>query len=187
MQTKSEIRAYISEIKKSMSDTDIASLSEAIINQLITSDEYINSDNVLVYVSYNQEVRTDILIKQSIKAGKNVYVPKVFKDKDVKYMEFVKIKSYQDLAPGYMGIMEPVIDDYASLKDGLLVMPGIAFDTQKNRIGYGGGFYDRYLQQHMSDFYKTAICFDYQIVEHIMSEEFDIKPDKIITEKRIIN
>ena len=85
MQTKSEIRAYISEIKKSMSDKDIASLSEAIINQLITSDEYINSDNVLVYVSYNQEVRTDILIKQSIKAGKNVYVPKVFKDKDVKY------------------------------------------------------------------------------------------------------
>ena len=69
MQTKSEIRAYISEIKKSMSDTDIASLSEAIINQLITSDEYINSDNVLVYVSYNQEVRTDILIKQSIKAA----------------------------------------------------------------------------------------------------------------------
>lgn len=111
----------------------------------------------------------------------------MFKDKDVKYMEFVKIKSYQDLAPGYMGIMEPVSDDYASLKNGLLVMPGIAFDTQKNRIGYGGGFYDRYLQQHMSDFYKTAICFDYQIVEHIMSEEFDIKPDKIITEKRIIN
>ena len=118
MQTKSEIRAYISEIKKSMSDTNIASLSEAIINQLITSDEYINSDNVLVYVSYNQEVRTDILIKQSIKAGKNVYVPKVFKDKDVKYMEFVKIKSYQDLAPGYMGIMEPVSDDYARHKTG---------------------------------------------------------------------
>ena len=59
MQTKSEIRAYISEIKKSMSDTDIASLSEAIINQLITSDEYINSDNVLVYVMITHHLRMD--------------------------------------------------------------------------------------------------------------------------------
>ena len=187
MKTKSDIRSYVNGLKKSMTEDEITNLSRIIADKLMAADEYVNNSNILIYVSYNQEVRTDILIKQSIKAGKNVYVPKVFKDKDVKYMEFVKIKSYQDLAPGYMGIMEPVSDDYASLKDGLLVMPGIAFDTQKNRIGYGGGFYDRYLQQHMSDFYKTAICFDYQIVEHIMSVKFDIKPDKIITEKRIIN
>lgn len=187
MQTKKEIREYISKVKKAMVDKDIASFSEAIADQLLTSDEYRNNTNILVYVSYNQEVRTDRLIKQSIEDGKKVYVPKVFKDKDVKYMEFVQIKDYDDLAPGYMGIMEPVNNNYTSLKDGLLVMPGIAFDIQKNRIGYGGGFYDRYLQQHMSDFYKIAICYDFQVVEHIMSEAFDIKPDKIITEKRIIN
>ena len=71
-------------------------------------------------------------------------------------------------------------------QDGLLVMPGLAFDVTLNRIGYGGGFYDRYLSEHMNDYYKTAICFDYQVVESIQADEFDIKPDKIITDRRII-
>ena len=71
-------------------------------------------------------------------------------------------------------------------QDGLLVMPGLAFDVTLNRIGYGGGFYDRYLVKNGDRYYKTAICFDYQVLDDIPAEEFDIRPDMIITDKRII-
>ena len=91
-----------------------------------------------------------------------------------------------ELEPGYMGIMEPVSDEHEVPDGGLMIMPGIAFDNERNRIGYGGGFYDRYLSEHMNDYYKTAICFDYQVVESIQADEFDIKPDKIITDRRVI-
>ena len=105
---------------------------------------------------------------------------------NVKYMEFVRINSYDDLQDGYMGIKEPVSDDYEIPQDGLLVMPGLAFDVTLNRIGYGGGFYDRYLVKNGDRYYKTAICFDYQVLDDIPAEEFDIRPDMIITDKRII-
>ncbi len=186
MLTKSEIRRYITDIKKSMTYEQITSLSETITDRLIKTKEYMDNENILVYVSYNQEVRTDRLIKLCVAQEKKVYVPKVFKNDNAKYMEFVRIHGYEDLSPGYKGIMEPVSNDYETLREGLIVMPGVAFDIQMNRIGYGGGFYDRYLQQHASGFDKIAICFDYQIVEHIEAERFDIKPDKIITDKRII-
>ena len=63
---------------------------------------------------------------------------------------------------------------------------GLAFDVTLNRIGYGGGFYDRYLVKNGDRYYKTAICFDYQVLDDIPAEEFDIRPDMIITDKRII-
>lgn len=187
MQTKSEIRRYITDIKKNMKVSQIDILSDIITNKLISSKEYIDNDNILIYVSYNQEVKTDRIISHSLECGKKVYVPKVLKTTSDKHMEFVRIHSVGELAPGYMGIYEPVSNEYTVLKQGLVVMPGIAFDDKKNRIGYGGGFYDRYLKNNMSCFFKTAICFDYQIVEYIPNEPFDIKPDKIITEKRIIS
>ena len=88
-----------------------------------------------------------------------MYVPKVIinkEDRSDKYMEFVRINSYDDLQDGYMGIKEPVSDDYEIPQDGLLVMPGLAFDVTLNRIGYGGGFYDRYLVKNGDRYYKTA-------------------------------
>lgn len=189
MESKSEIRKYIKEKKQAMTYEAITVKSEMIKNSLINEQEYKSSENILIYVSYNQEVQTKAIITYSLNNGKNVYVPKVFTDKENdnrKYMEFVRIKSLDELAKGYMGILEPVSDESEAVDTGLLVMPGLAFDENKNRIGYGGGFYDRYLSEHMSDFFKIALAFDYQIVDNIAAEEFDIKPDKIITDKRII-
>ena len=153
------------------------------------SKEYQDNDNILIYVSYNQEVETSGIINKSLERGKKVYVPKVIinkEDRSDKYMEFVRINFYDDLQDGYMGIKEPVSDDYEIPQDGLLVMPGLAFDVTLNRIGYGGGFYDRYLVKNGDRYYKTAICFDYQVLDDIPAEEFDIRPDMIITDKRII-
>ena len=153
------------------------------------SKEYQDNDNIIIYVSYNQDVDNSGIINKSLERGKKVYVPKVIinkEDRSDKYMEFVRINSYDDLQDGYMGIKEPVSDDYEIPQDGLLVMPGLAFDVTLNRIGYGGGFYDRYLVKNGDRYYQTAICFDYQVLDDIPAEEFDIRPDMIITDKRII-
>lgn len=186
MQTKSEIRKKIMAVKKSMTESQINELSSIIAGRLTETKQYIDNENILIYVSYNQEVKTMSMITEGIKAGKHIYVPKVLNGKMSKYMEFIRIYSLDELTPGYMGIMEPASNEYSVLDKGLVVMPGIAFDTQRNRIGYGGGFYDRYLKEHTKKFYKTAVCFDYQIVDNIPAEEFDIRPDMIITDRRII-
>jgi len=163
-QNKKEIRTLITNKKKAMSAEEITAGSRIITDRLELSNK-------------------------SLERGKKVYVPKVIinkEDMSDKYMEFVRINSYDDLQDGYMGIKEPVSDDYEIPQDGLLVMPGLAFDVTLNRIGYGGGFYDRYLVKNGDRYYKTAICFDYQVLDDIPAEEFDIRPDMIITDKRII-
>ena len=175
-QNKKEIRTLITNKKKAMSVEEITAGSRIITDRLELSKEYQDNDNILIYVSYNQEVETSGIINKSLERGKKVYVPKVIinkEDRSDKYMEFVRIK-------------EPVSDDYEIPQDGLLVMPGLAFDVTLNRIGYGGGFYDRYLVKNGDRYYKTAICFDYQVLDDIPAEEFDIRPDMIITDKRII-
>ena len=188
-QNKKEIRTLITNKKKAMSAEEITAGSRIITDRLELSKEYQDNDNILIYVSYNQEVETSGIINKSLERGKKVYVPKVIinkEDMSDKYMEFVRINSYDDLQDGYMGIKEPVSDDYEIPQDGLLVMTGLAFDVTLNRIGYGGGFYDRYLVKNGDRYYKTAICFDYQVLDDIPAEEFDIRPDMIITDKRII-
>lgn len=172
-QNKKEIRTLITNKKKAMSAEEITAGSRIITDRLELSKEYQDNDNILIYVSYNQEVETSGIINKSLERGKKVYVPKVIinkEDRSDKYMEFVRINS----------------DDYEIPQDGLLVMPGLAFDVTLNRIGYGGGFYDRYLVKNGDRYYKTAICFDYQVLDDIPAEEFDIRPDMIITDKRII-
>ena len=79
MKTKSDIRSYVNGLKKSMTEDEITNLSRIIADKLMAADEYVNNSNILIYVSYNQEVRTDDIIRKSIDNGKNVYVPKVFK------------------------------------------------------------------------------------------------------------
>ena len=84
------------------------------------------------------------------------------------------------------GIMEPSdICDKAKIRDGLFIMPGLAFDYDFHRIGYGGGFYDRYLSED-NTFIKAALAFDFQLLESIPYEEHDLKPDYIITQTQFI-
>ena len=207
-QNKKEIRTLITNKKKAMSAEEITAGSRIITDRLELSKEYQDNDNILIY---NQEVETSGIINKSLERGKKVYVPKVIinkEDRSDKYMEFVRINSYDDLQDGYMGIKEPVSDDYEIPQDGLLdfvlkvilalivyfigtkligwLCKNLRKHLVKFGIGYGGGFYDRYLVKNGDRYYKTAICFDYQVLDDIPAEEFDIRPDMIITDKRII-
>ena len=100
-------------------------------------------------------------------------------------MKFHRITTLSELKPGKYGILEPDNTDICEPEQGLMIMPGLAFDKEHHRAGYGGGFYDRYLEQHPA-FYKAAVAFSFQIVDHIETESYDLKPDCIITEQAVL-
>lgn len=179
---KKEIRKRMRVLRENMTREDMFSKSSLIFEQLITVPEYKKAEKIFTYVSMNNEVDTIMLIDYSLSMDKRVFVPKVF-GKD---MFFYEISDISELSPGYCGIYEPDTDgkepDYS--KTGFMCMPGVAFDKDYNRIGYGGGFYDRYLSGE-NKFYKAALAYEFQFVDHIRTEHVDVKPDMIVTEDNI--
>jgi 5-formyltetrahydrofolate cyclo-ligase len=155
--------------------------SQAVMNLLFSLEAYQKSNTILAYVSYQQEVETHWLIEQSIQNHKAVYVPKVYE----KEIQFHRITSLSELKTGTMGILEPDNDCICDLQEGFMIMPGLAFDRNFNRLGYGGGFYDRFLATR-SSITKAAICFDFQLLDALETEPHDIKTDIIICESEII-
>ncbi len=179
---KQEIRKQVYALRKSMTDENWETSTQRITDHLRETSAYKSAKEIYCYVDYNHEVGTRNIIENAWNSGKKVYVPKVL-DRE---MEFYEIKDFTDLEPGTKGILEPKEDllKMASGEEGIMILPGVAFDESCHRIGYGGGFYDRYLAKHPS-LTKIAIAFSYQIYEEIPWEEFDISPEMIITEETI--
>ena len=122
---------------------------------------------------------TGFLIEEAWKAGKEVAVPKV----DGKDMIFYKLTDFSQLEPGYFGIPEPARGEIVEWEDALMIMPGVAFDKNNHRVGYGGGFYDRYLEKH-PDLKRIAAAFEFQILSEVPTEPTDISPEIVVTEKQ---
>lgn len=180
---KKALRKEIIKKRAMLSDKEIIDKSHSILDRLLNIPEFINSDCVLVYIDYNHEVSTRAIINYCIENNKSIYAPKVIGD----YMEFIRFEDYNSLMKSSMGILEPTGDDIYLSGDSkdIAIIPGVVFDTDCNRIGYGGGFYDKYLEVHPW-LVKVAVAFELQIIDSIESEEFDIKPDIIVTDRRII-
>lgn len=182
--TKDKIRKEILGIRNSMSDEDILVKSNLIFKKLTDMDLYKNAGDVLIYASMGSEVRTDEIIEDALNNGKNVFCPKCT-DIANGVMEFVKISGLDQLVKGYYGIREPVMDEQSvvfSSGNALMIMPLVAFDDQNNRIGYKGGYYDRYLEKHRH-LRTCALAFSVQkSADLIPAEVHDIKPEIIITE-----
>ena len=149
---------------------------------------YIKDDclNYLVYVSVRSEANTYELIKKLIELGKNVYCPRVIEND----MEFIKINSIDDLEKGYMGIPEPkamLKEVYDSSKgEATAIVPGSVFDITGSRMGYGGGYYDRYLSGK-ENIFKIGICFEEQIYYNSLSRaKFDVAMNAVVTEERVV-
>jgi 5-formyltetrahydrofolate cyclo-ligase len=179
--TKQQARAKINEIKAKMTNDEVRLKSLCVINQLKTQKIFMEASDILVYVSYNQEVETLPFIDECLKLGKNIYVPKVYE----REMKFHKIISIDELEPGKYGILEPQNENIFCKTTGLMIVPGLAFDSEFHRVGYGGGFYDRYLSKD-NTFMKVALCFDFQIVDKIEEEPHDIGIDMIISESKVL-
>ena len=160
---------------------------ETACTHLLETEEYREAETLFVYVDCKHETETSDLIRRAWADGKSVAVPRVLGQE----MKFFYIHSLEtDLEDGYFGIREPYekepADEAADRPGSLMVMPGVAFDEARHRIGYGGGFYDRYLEAHPG-LDTIALAFEFQVKEEVPFEPFDILPGKIVTEKRVIS
>ncbi len=185
METKQDIRNKLLLNRNYLPLLERSDYSKMIMESLITHERFVNAKNLLIYVGYQSEVYTRDIIRYALQNGKRVFCPKVLRPG---YMEFYPIKGLSDLIPGFKGIPEPFITHKCFIpkeeEDNLMVMPLVGFDESKKRLGYGGGFYDRYL--HNYSFIPTiALGFECQKYDNLPSEPTDIMPDIIITEKNI--
>lgn len=147
-----------------------------IFNKVVEIEEYIQSDLILIYVSLKEEVDTIKLIKYSLEKGKRVAVPKC-EGNDIK---FYYISSLEDLKKGSFGILEPLTSQKVTdFSHSICIVPGVVFDKQNNRIGYGRGFYDRFLQNYSGT--KIGLTYKECICDEIDIDKNDVKMDKIIT------
>lgn len=181
METKKQIRSSILAKRRALSREEWESKSEKIQNTLFAHPWYQEAEDIYCYVDYNKEVGTRAIMEQAWKDEKRVWVPKVHGVT----MDFYLIESFSDLESGAYGILEPVTEQMAEATEGLMIQPGVGFDRACHRLGYGGGFYDRYLEEH-PNLRKIALAFEVQIAEELPTEETDICPDYVITEVQTI-
>ncbi len=186
---KKQMRAFALARRDGLTGKQRKDGSDRIVEQLTELPCYREAGALLTYVSFRSEVDTFPLIRRALAEGKAVFAPRV----SGRGMEFFRILSLGDLKEGYRGILEPQGEDSYTdwMGQGTLVcLPGAAFDRNRHRIGYGGGFYDRYLwklQERRDEKINTAaLAFACQIFEEIPWEAHDIRPACIVTEKEII-
>ena len=187
--TKKEMRKKMLSLRDSLSEKERMEKSREIAKRLFTLEEFQKAEVVLSYQSFRSEVETTEMNQKIRESGKSLYLPKTYADR--KEMAFYRVYSDADLIPGYQGILEPqekepFTEKLASLKPEkvLMLMPGAAFDDKGNRIGYGGGYYDRYLELH-PQLHTLALAFDMQVLFEVPAEEQDIKPQLLVTETNI--
>lgn len=173
---KQALRAQIREKKRAMTEEEIVSRSMALTEKFLSTDAYRQAKTIYGYLSYNQEVRTGPLLAQVLKDGKAVAVPKVCGEE----MRFILMTDLDAVAKGYAGIPEPIADGpIAQDPTALVLMPGLAFDRQGRRLGYGGGFYDKFLAAEPNH-PKIALCYDFQLLPALEMDSHDIPVDLVI-------
>lgn len=173
---KSALRKEIREKKRAMTAAQIEEASTRLAELFLNSDAYRNAKTIYGYLPYNQEVRTVPMLEQAIKDGKRVAVPKVYGDE----MRFILMEDLTLVETGYAGIPEPVADGpVAQDLTALVLMPGLAFDPAGHRIGYGGGFYDKFLEKE-PDHPTVALCYDFQMLPSLETDAHDIPVDQVI-------
>ena len=173
---KQELRRTIREQKRAMTNEEIEARSAKLAELFLQSEAYRNAKTIYGYMPYNQEVRTVAMLEQALKDGKRVAIPKCYGDE----MKFIYMDDLSKVEKGYANIPEPVADEpVADDKTALVLMPGLAFDPQGHRIGYGGGFYDKFLSQEPGH-PTLALCYAFQMLPHLETEEFDIPVDCVL-------
>ena len=173
---KTSLRKAIREKKRAMTPEQIEAASEKLGQLFAQCDAYKKAKTIYGYLPYNQEVRTVPMLERALQEGKRVAVPKVIGDE----MRFIYMTDLSAVECGYAGIPEPVADGpEADDPEALVLMPGLAFDPQGHRIGYGGGFYDRFLAKEPGH-PTVALCYDFQMLPALETEEFDIPVDCVL-------
>lgn len=176
MMNKSNLRKLMLEKRKSILNKK--ELSTCIVDKLFELDVYKNSRVIALYYSLFDEVDTRDIIPRILNK-KTVLLPKVIGDK----MIFIKINKDTKYNKSNLGVLKPLGKEYSGNID-LIIVPGVSFDREHNRLGFGKGYYDKYLKD--KDIYKIGICFNEQLTNTLPVDDYDIKMDLIITEKELI-
>ena len=172
---KKELRAQIRALKRAMTEEQIVEAS-ARLGELFAASEQYKEETIYGYLPYNQEVRTVPMLERALRDGKKVAVPKCYGDE----MRFIYMDDLSKVEAGYANIPEPIADEpVADDKTALVLMPGMAFTKNGDRMGYGGGFYDKFLAAE-PDHPTVALCYAFQMVESLPTEEYDIPVDCVL-------
>ena len=173
---KSDLRRMIREKKRAMTEEEIVESSCRLAELFVATQQYQSAKTLYGYMPYNQEVRTVPILEQALRDGKRIAVPKVFGDE----MRFIYIDDFSAMEKGYSGIPEPVADGpVADDPEALVLMPGLAFDKEGHRIGYGGGFYDKFLSSEPNH-PTVALCYGFQMLPEIATDDYDIPVDCVL-------
>ena len=177
---KRALRRRVLEIRDSIPSGLIAEKSAVIWSKLKSSEAFQRASVIYFFVGYGSEVQTAPMIAEALTMGKRVAVPRVISKTD---MRFCEIYALSDLVEGFKGILEPAEDASAiETPADLVILPGVAFDADRNRMGYGRGYYDRFLEAIDRQTPKIALCFKEQIVDEVPHEETDVKADVVLTD-----
>ncbi len=181
---KSNIRKDYLEKRNKLKEDEILNLSNIICEKILNTNSYEQADSIFTYINMGSEVQTINIINKSINDKKIIAVPLIIGKHN---MVFIKINSFDGLVKNKLGIYEPVFDKNKivdSNDKSLIIVPGVVFAENGYRIGYGGGYYDKYLSENV---YMKAIgaAYNIQIAKSVPIDDYDIRLDCIVTEKEI--
>lgn len=181
---KQKLRGEIKEWRKSLSPESKGQADRRILDRLRSLREYEGCETVLAYVSLPIEVDTLNLIQAAWQDGKKVAAPRCVPG--TRDMEFFLISSFEQLEPQTFGVMEPVphkCEKLVQFHNSICIVPALAYDRQGYRLGYGAGYYDRFLSGYPGE--KIGIVYQENMRQHLWHGKYDVQVDLIITEKRL--
>ena len=182
---KDRIRKLAITCRDGLGPDEREALSARIGEILFGLEEYSLHKNILSYASFRSEVITDEIHRRILEDGKRLFLPKTYPKTN--RMIFYQVKDLQELKPGTMGIREPIEKNAYMGEDALVLMPGVAFDEAGNRLGYGGGYYDRFLTEYaMLAKHTILLAYNLQKAPEIPVEPTDRKPMTILTETGVM-
>lgn len=177
---KSKIRKEIRIIRESLTKEEVDNKSKVITEKFLESEEYKKAKIIMSYMSIKNEIDMETINKKILEDGKKLVLPVMIKEKTT--IRAVEVDNICEMATMAFGVKEPKGGKEIMISEiDLIVVPGVAFDKNGNRIGFGKGFYDRFL--YKTEVKKIALCYDFQIIDEIESERHDTPVEMILTEK----
>jgi 5-formyltetrahydrofolate cyclo-ligase len=186
---KKQLRKEMLQLRSALTASEVATKSKAILNRLLAMEAYRSSGFIMTYLHFRNEVETTMLVQKAMADGKKIVVP-VTDTVNRRLIPSLVEHFPEDLEVGTMNILEPKGDALRlcnPLLIDLVIVPGLVFDLQGYRIGYGGGFYDRFLPLTKPGVVTVGLAFELQIVERFEHSPYDIPVNYVLTEDRVIN
>ncbi|MBW4827710.1 MAG: 5-formyltetrahydrofolate cyclo-ligase [Clostridiaceae bacterium] len=186
---KAVLRKQYLEKRSALPISKVEEKSNNIINKLFDLDIYKNSSFIMSYVDFRKEVKTENLIKHSLNIQKRIGIPITIPE--TRKLIVSELKNYDiELSPGYFNILTPKKEYIREIPPTLIdfvIVPGAIFDKSGYRIGYGGGYYDRFLGTLNERAISIGLAYDFQLLDSVPRSKYDLPVDYILTEKQFIS